>query len=124
MYDLVFVNSLVNLQISFRKYSCKFTFFLVNILANLHFLSRTYSCTFANLSCRTWGGAHLLDEDGEPLVLEGLGELDVLSALVVDGEGGHDHVGQAAQQLAHHPVPLLLVAVVHLEGERERERTD
>lgn len=39
----------------------------------------------------------LLDEDGEPLVLEGLGELDVLSALVVDGEGGHDHVSQASQ---------------------------
>lgn len=58
--------------------------------------------------------AHLLDEDGEPLVFEGFGELDVLSALVVDGERGDDHVGEASQQLPHHPVPLLLIAVVHL----------
>jgi len=59
--------------------------------------------------------AHLLDEDGEPLVFEGFGELDVLSALIVDGEGGDDHVGQTPQQLPHHPVPLLLVTVVDLQ---------
>lgn len=61
--------------------------------------------------------ADLLDENGEPLVFEGFGELDVLSALVVDGEGSDDHVGQTSQQLPHHPVPLLLVTVVHLQEE-------
>lgn len=61
--------------------------------------------------------AHLLDEDGEPLVFEGFGKLDVLSALVVDGKGGDDHVSQTSQQLPHHPVPLLLVTVVHLQEE-------
>lgn len=62
--------------------------------------------------------AHLFHQDGEPLVLEGFGELDVLGTLIVDGQGGHDHVGQTPQQLPHHPVPLLLVAVVDLRGSR------
>lgn len=58
--------------------------------------------------------AHLFDENSEPLVFEWFGELDVLSTLVVDGEGSDDHVSQASQQLPHHPVPLLLIAVVDL----------
>lgn len=63
--------------------------------------------------------AHLLDEDGEPLVFEGFGKLDVLSSLVVDGEGSDNHVGQTSQQLPHHPVPLLLITVVHLQEEEQ-----
>lgn len=66
--------------------------------------------------------AHLLDEDGEPLVFEGFGELDVLSTLVVDGKGSDDHVGQTSQQLPHHPVPLLLITVVHLQQDRGEVR--
>lgn len=64
--------------------------------------------------------ADLLDEDGEPLVLEGFGELDVLSTLIVDGEGSNDHVSQTSQQLPHHAVPLLLVTVVHLQEVESR----
>lgn len=65
--------------------------------------------------------AHLLHQDGKTLVLEGFGELDVLSSLVVDGEGSDNHVGQATQQLPHHAVPLLLVTVVHLQQEEQEE---
>lgn len=58
---------------------------------------------------------HLLDKDGEPLVLEGFGELNVLSALIVDGERSNNHICQTTQQLPHHSIPLLLVTVVHLQ---------
>ena len=58
---------------------------------------------------------YLFHQDCEALVLEGLGELNVLGTLVVDGERRHDHVGQTAQQLSHHAVPLLLITVINLE---------
>lgn len=62
----------------------------------------------------------LFNQDGEALVLEGLGELNVLRSLVVDGQRSHDHVGQAPQELSHHAVPLFLVTIVHLHGPRGR----
>ena len=58
---------------------------------------------------------YLLHQYGEALVLEGLGELNVLSTLVVDGERRYDHVGKTAQQLSHHAIPLLLITVIYLE---------
>lgn len=62
----------------------------------------------------------LFNQDGEALILEGLGELNVLRSLVVDGQRSHDHVGQAPQELSHHAVPLFLVTIVHLRGPRGR----
>lgn len=60
--------------------------------------------------------SYLFHQNGKSLVLEGFGKLNVLRSLVVNGQRGYDHVGQAAQQLSHHAVPLLLVTVVHLHS--------
>lgn len=58
---------------------------------------------------------YLFDQNGESLVLERLGELYVLCPLIVDGQWSHNHVSLATQQFPHHPIPLFLVAVVHLQ---------
>ena len=60
--------------------------------------------------------AYLLDQNGQALVLEGLGELYVLRTLIVNGQWSHDHVCLTTEQLSHHSVPLLFVAVVYLVG--------
>lgn len=62
---------------------------------------------------------YLFDKDGEPLVLKRFGELDVLGSFVIDGKWSHNHVCQATQQLSHHAVPLLLIAVIHLITHRK-----
>lgn len=60
----------------------------------------TRLCTTTNLSL----------EDGDSLVLEGLGELDDLGSLRVDGERRHDHVSSVGliHQLPNEARPLLL----------------
>ena len=55
---------------------------------------------------KPWCTTNLLDEHGEALVAERLGEGDALGALGVDGERRDDEVGRLVQQLAHHAVPL------------------
>lgn len=84
------------------------------------FVNFTYCCfSFSVLTLitnerRERESADLLHQDGESLILEGFGELNILSTLIVDGERSHNHIGQTSQQLPHHPVPLLLITVVHL----------
>lgn len=62
---------------------------------------------------------YLFDKDSEPLVLKWFGELDVLGSFVIDGKWSHNHICQATQQLPHHTIPLLLIAVIHLITQRK-----
>lgn len=63
----------------------------------------------------------LFNQDGEALVFKGFRELDVLGSFVVYSQRGHNHVSQAPQELSHHPIPLFLVAVVHLRSKQKSE---
>lgn len=67
--------------------------------------------------------AYLFNKDGEALIFKRFGEFYVLSSFIVYRQRGHDHVGQASQQLSHHAVPLFLVTVVHLKSQNEQSAT-
>lgn len=59
---------------------------------------------------------YLFHKDGEALIFKRLRELNVLSSFIVYCQRGHDHVGQASQELPHHAIPLFLVTVVYLKS--------
>lgn len=57
---------------------------------------------------------NLFDKDGQALVFERFGEVDVAGSLWINRQGGHNHVCLFADQLRNDSIPLLLTRLVDL----------
>lgn len=77
-------------------------------------------CVVERVSSAAKVDTYLFDKDGEALIFKRFREFNVLSSFVVYRQRGHDHVGQASQELSHHAIPLFLVTVVYLKSQNKQ----
>ena len=61
---------------------------------------------------------HLFDQDGQALVFERFGEVDVSGPLGVYGQWSHYHVGIFTDQLRNDAIPFLLSGLIDLYSKK------